>query len=36
MMYLNGVRCDANELRLGVTELLCYGTAARVKPLSAE
>src|SRR5437868_12705080 len=28
-----GVRYDANELMNGVTEVLCYGTAVRVKPL---
>jgi uncharacterized protein YbjQ (UPF0145 family) len=28
-----GVRYDANELMKGVTEVLCYGTAVRVKPL---
>ena len=27
-----GVRYDANELMKGVTEVLCYGTAVRVKP----
>jgi len=26
-----GVRYDANELMQGVTEVLCYGTAVRVK-----
>src|SRR5688500_15436463 len=31
-----GVRYDANELMQGVTEVLCYGTAVRVKPLSVE
>ena len=31
-----GVRYDANELMQGVTEVLCYGTAVRVKPLSGE
>ena len=30
-----GVRYDANELMQGVTEVLCYGTAVRVKPLDA-
>ena len=29
-----GVRYDANELMAGVTEVLCYGTAVRVKPVS--
>ena len=29
-----GVRYDANELMQGVTEVLCYGTAVRVKPLA--
>lgn len=28
-----GIRYDANELMKGVTEVLCYGTAVRVKPL---
>ncbi|GAB1343112.1 YbjQ family protein [Gemmatimonas sp.] len=28
-----GIRYDANELMAGVTEVLCYGTAVRVKPL---
>ena len=28
-----GVRYDANELMQGVTEVLCYGTAVRVKPV---
>ena len=27
-----GVRYDANEMMKGVTEVLCYGTAVRVKP----
>jgi uncharacterized protein YbjQ (UPF0145 family) len=31
-----GVRYDANEIMKGVTEVLCYGTAVRVKPLSGE
>lgn len=31
-----GVRYDANELMKGVTEVLCYGTAVRVIPISAE
>lgn len=30
-----GVRYDANELMAGVTEVLCYGTAVRVKPHGA-
>ena len=30
-----GIRYDANELMSGVTEVLCYGTAVRVKPLDA-
>ena len=29
-----GVRYDANELMQGVTEVLCYGTAVRVKPIA--
>ena len=29
-----GVRYDANEMMKGVTEVLCYGTAVRVQPLS--
>ena len=28
-----GIRYDANELMQGVTEVLCYGTAVRVKPM---
>src|SRR2546423_347400 len=28
-----GIRYDANDLRKGVTEVLCYGTAVRVEPL---
>jgi uncharacterized protein YbjQ (UPF0145 family) len=28
-----GIRYDANELMKGVTEVLCYGTAVRVKSL---
>ena len=31
-----GVRYDANEMMKGVTEVLCYGTAVRVKPLTPE
>lgn len=31
-----GVRYDANEMMQGVTEVLCYGTAVRVRPLSRE
>ena len=31
-----GVRYDANELMKGVTEVLCYGTAVRVRPLAGE
>src|SRR5688572_20874606 len=31
-----GVRYDANGLMQGVTEVLCYGTAVRVKPPSGE
>lgn len=27
-----GIRYDANEVMQGVTEVLCYGTAAVVKP----
>lgn len=29
-----GIRYDANELMKGVTEVLCYGTAVRVKSLA--
>lgn len=29
-----GVRYDANEMMNGVTEVLCYGTAVRVEPIS--
>ena len=29
-----GVRYDANEIMAGVTEVLCYGTAVRVEPVS--
>lgn len=29
-----GVRYDANEMMKGVTEVLCYGTAVRVQPVS--
>jgi uncharacterized protein YbjQ (UPF0145 family) len=29
-----GVRYDANEMMKGVTEVLCYGTAVRVKSLN--
>ncbi len=28
-----GVRYDATEVMKGVTEVICYGTAVRVKPL---
>src|SRR5688500_7963784 len=28
-----GIRYDATELMQGVTEVLCYGTAVRVRPL---
>ncbi len=28
-----GIRYDANELMQGVTEVLCYGTAVRVKSM---
>jgi uncharacterized protein YbjQ (UPF0145 family) len=28
-----GIRYDATEVMSGVTEVLCYGTAVRVKPL---
>jgi len=28
-----GIRYDATELMAGTTEVLCYGTAVRVKPL---
>ncbi len=28
-----GVRYDATEVMQGVTEVICYGTAVRVKPL---
>jgi len=31
-----GIRYDANELMQGVTEVLCYGTAVRVKPLAED
>lgn len=31
-----GVRYDANELMKGVTEVLCYGTAVRVRPIPAD
>jgi len=30
-----GVRYDANDVMDGVTEVLCYGTAVVVEPLSA-
>jgi uncharacterized protein YbjQ (UPF0145 family) len=30
-----GVRYDANDVMPGVTEVLCYGTAVRVEPLSS-
>jgi uncharacterized protein YbjQ (UPF0145 family) len=30
-----GVRYDANEIMRGVTEVLCYGTAVRVRALHA-
>ena len=30
-----GVRYDATELGAGITEVLCYGTAVFVEPLSA-
>lgn len=29
-----GVRYDATEVMQGVTEVICYGTAVRVKPLA--
>jgi uncharacterized protein YbjQ (UPF0145 family) len=29
-----GVRYDATELLQGVTEVLCYGTAVTVQPIS--
>lgn len=29
-----GVRYDANEVMQGVTEVLCYGTAVLVEPIS--
>jgi uncharacterized protein YbjQ (UPF0145 family) len=29
-----GVRYDATELMNGVTEVLCYGTAVRIEPLT--
>src|SRR6476659_9448529 len=29
-----GIRYDANELMNGVTEVLCYGTAVKLKPLN--
>jgi uncharacterized protein YbjQ (UPF0145 family) len=28
-----GIRYDANELMKGVTEVLCYGTAVKVRPM---
>lgn len=31
-----GVRYDANEIMNGVTEVLCYGTAVRVEPLTSD
>jgi uncharacterized protein YbjQ (UPF0145 family) len=31
-----GVRYDANEVTSGVTEVLCYGTAAVVRPLPGQ
>lgn len=31
-----GIRYDATELMSGVTEVLCYGTAVVVEPVSAE
>lgn len=31
-----GIRYDANELMQGVTEVLCYGTAVRVKPMAED
>jgi uncharacterized protein YbjQ (UPF0145 family) len=31
-----GVRYDANEMMRGVTEVLCYGTAVRVRTLPVE
>lgn len=30
-----GIRYDANEIAAGVTEVLCYGTAAFVEPIPA-
>lgn len=29
-----GIRYDANELMKGVTEVLCYGTAVKVEPIT--
>lgn len=29
-----GIRYDANEVMSGVTEVICYGTAVRVKPIT--
>jgi uncharacterized protein YbjQ (UPF0145 family) len=29
-----GIRYDANELMKGVTEVLCYGTAVQVEPMT--
>jgi uncharacterized protein YbjQ (UPF0145 family) len=29
-----GVRYDANEMMKGVTEVLCYGTAVKLQPVS--
>ena len=31
-----GVRYDATEIMMGVTEVLCYGTAVAVEPLPEE
>lgn len=28
-----GIRYDANEMMKGVTEVLCYGTAVKVRPM---
>jgi uncharacterized protein YbjQ (UPF0145 family) len=29
-----GIRYDANELMQGVTEVLCYGTAVAMEPMT--
>jgi uncharacterized protein YbjQ (UPF0145 family) len=30
-----GVRYDATEISVGITEVICYGTAVSVTPLSS-